>query len=117
MKIVLSNNTSKFLETASELTILPTKYRLLISFKKFIFFFLLALGTLFIPVLHFILVPLFLCVSVFMAVQTYKVKYKLYIENSTICLDCNVQLFKFYLLTDELKFKCASCGTQYLIYK
>jgi hypothetical protein len=91
---------------------LGVKQRLIQSLKSFGILFGLALGSLFIPVLHFFLVPLFLIFSLFFAWLNFKKIYKI----SSVKLSCPVChgeiVFEASSSRLPIRNSCILCGAQ-----
>lgn len=84
------------------------------SGKKFIFFFLLALVSVLVPVLHFVLVPVFLILAFVMGYQGFKMSDRIHTKDC-LCAHCNQQLKDSYLVGADLRFRCDSCGSQFIV--
>lgn len=115
MKIVLSSDESKYFETKASILKLSTQDRLILSLKKFFLFLSMAVLAVFIPVLHFILVPIFLILSFALGYKAFQFNHRLEFDNVCKCLQCPQALKQNYLLKDDLKFKCDECGSRYLL--
>lgn len=115
MKIILSSDESKFFKVETELVQFSNKARLIRSIKRFLFYFATSLASIFVPVLHFFLVPVFLILSIYVPLKAYKFKFMLEFKKPHLCFGCQKQLNSFYLLNDGLKFKCSDCGSHYLV--
>ncbi len=115
MKLILSNDQSQYAEIEGSVHQLTTAERLKYSVRKFIFLFFLAVASVFIPVFHFVLVPLFLLLAVIMAFKSYKVLLRFEFKKPSLCLKCQKELPSSYFLNQNLKIKCATCFSHYLI--
>lgn len=84
--------------------------------KFFGIYFLIALGSVAVPVLHFFLVPLFLILSLYQGVTKYHQMRCLNLEDE-ICPVCNKTLKNGigYFEEDTLRTNCRSCRTQLII--
>lgn len=109
MKIIMLSDQSKSAEIFGTLQILTSKERLKIAAKKFLLFFALAVVSIFVPVLHFVLVPTFLLIAVIMGIREYSIKYKLENGNGTKCPGCTAPLKEKYFLETSLQIKCDAC--------
>ncbi|MGZ3690219.1 MAG: hypothetical protein ACXVAX_01875 [Pseudobdellovibrio sp.] len=106
--------TNDFKKEILNLEIVPcTKNELVIlSFKKLALFWGLAICSVFIPVLHFVLVPSFLIVGVVAFMKQYKnthlIKGGIY-----ICPECkrDFEMKPIYFMEGK-KIDCSLCGTQ-----
>jgi len=115
MKIILSSDLSKFMLPEAQLIKLSSPERFKISMRKFGLFFLLGLAAVFIPVLHFFLVPLFLILSVVFGVKAYAIVYRLHFVKPCSCIECK-QVFKNeFLLDGSLRLECNKCFCHYLV--
>lgn len=115
MRLTLSNDITKYLEPSIELLKLTPSERLNVSIKKFGFLLALAIGSVFIPVLHFFLVPLFLILSLVLGFKAYATQYRLRFANETNCIECQKPLKTEVMLDESLRLKCNHCLTNYLV--
>jgi hypothetical protein len=115
MKIVLISDSDKFIELSSKLVPAPAKLKLQNGLKKFGLFFGLAVVSVFIPVLHFVLVPAFLILSVAAFFYGYRVKFEIIDPQPCKCLLCSHELVLPKLLGDNRRLNCAGCTAQYRI--
>lgn len=94
------------------LTELNSGVRLKKAVMKFAMFFAVALVSVFIPVAHFVLVPLFLLLSVVFFFLEFKKKYHFVSENVP-CIHCKKE-FKVDDFFSELSARvfCIHCGSQ-----
>lgn len=113
MILTLINNADRFLSIEGKLETLSTSQRVTEAIKKFFLFFFIALAAIFIPVAHFILVPLFLILSVFFSWKEFSIKQNLMIDNVYQCLNCKKDLVIPKKLNDNLRVNCKSCHQQY----
>lgn len=114
MKLTLSTDTSKNLLPDAKLIKLTNSERTKLAAKKFFFMFLLALAAVFIPVLHFFLVPLFLILSVVFGIKTYGTMYRLCFNNETKCIECQKPFKSEIFLDESLRVKCPNCLVHYI---
>lgn len=117
MKLILSSDQAQFLEPLANLAKLKTSDRLKISAKKALTFLLLALVSVFVPVLHFFLVPLFLLLAAVFGIKAFSTQYRLQFEKPSACTKCNQQLSEEFLLAEDLRLKCGSCFAHYFVEK
>lgn len=115
MRLTLSNDVTKFLEPSAQLLTLTPSERLKISFKKFAFMLALAIASVFIPVLHFFLVPLFLILSFVLGFKAYATQYRLQFTKDTNCIECQKPLKNEVMLDESLRVKCNHCLVNYLV--
>lgn len=115
MRLTLSNDVTKFLEPSAQLLTLTPSERLKISLKKFGFMLALAIGAVFIPVLHFFLVPLFLILSFVLGFKAYATQYHLQFTKDTNCIECQKPLKIEVMLDESLRVKCNHCLVNYLV--
>lgn len=95
----------------------PKKDVIVISLKKLGFHWGIAVFCVFVPVLHFILVPLFLLIGVLSFTKQYKYKYQL-TEARPLCPHCrNSFIIKNIYFSDGQKINCDLCQTQLVIEK
>jgi len=116
MKFILSNDQTKFLQPSAELTQLNKSDRLKQSLRKFALFFVLAIVSIFIPVLHFFLVPLFLFLSILFAVKAYSTMYRLKLQDACNCIHCQAPIKSEILLGENMRFKCDKCFVHYIVH-
>jgi hypothetical protein len=109
----LHNNTGKeILYPNIHIEILGTKQRLKQSLKSFGMLLGLAVGSVFIPVLHFFLVPLFLLLSFFFAWLNYKKIYKIS-SVKVACPVCHGEItFEASSSSLPVRNSCILCGAQ-----
>jgi hypothetical protein len=115
MKLILSNDAAKSLAISAELRNLTTSERIGIGARKSGVFILLAVGSIFLPVLHFFLVPAFLIGAVVVGVTGYRNYYELIIGNACSCLKCHGILNDKFFVDESLSLKCVQCGARYVI--
>jgi len=116
MKLILSNDQTKFLQPPAKLTQLSKSDRLKESLRKFALFFVLAVASIFIPVLHFFLVPLFLLLSILFAVKAYSTLYRLKLRDACVCIHCQAPIRSEILLDENMRFKCDKCFVHYIVH-
>lgn len=91
MKVKVFTQTDKVKEYELPVRSFSARERTKNSLVQFSIFFGLALGSVFIPVFHFVLVPLFLLIAPFMAWKTYKQEVLLE-ECKVICPECQQEV-------------------------
>jgi hypothetical protein len=116
MKIILTSDQSKYFETDKQLIKLSPRQRFQRAIKKFGLFFGLAVFCIFIPVFHFILVPLFLLIAMIAGWKTYQVENELDLGTQK-CLQCSQNLNPVYYLGSDLRFHCDHCQSHYVVTK
>lgn len=84
------------------------------AFKKFLLFFVAALASVLVPVLHFVLVPVFMVLSLVMAYQEFRLSHRLVFQDG-LCAQCGNALKPHYLMGPDQRFRCDECGGQYFI--
>ncbi|MGZ5278641.1 MAG: hypothetical protein ACXWC9_01785 [Pseudobdellovibrionaceae bacterium] len=117
MKLILSSDQTKFFQPSAHLIQLSFSERLKVSLKKFVLFFVLAVVSFLIPVLHFFLVPLFLLLSILFAVKAYSAVYRLKLQDACICIHCQAPIKSEILLGENLRFKCDKCFVHYIVHR
>ncbi len=115
MKLILSNNMEKWLDVQAPLTAMSTTARFKYAAKKAGLFFGLALASLFIPVLHFVLVPTFLVVAFYMGYKSMKTKWTLHLPEKRNCVSCSQPLKPVYFLNDDRRVACDHCYCHYAL--
>ena len=90
--------------------------RLKYSLKGVGFYFLIALGTVLIPILHFILVPLFLAVSIGSGYSRFQKTRSIDLTN-VLCPNCSEDLNASvtYFNTNEISLVCYKCQSQFTL--
>lgn len=116
MKLILSNDVSKFTLLQTTLHSLSSQERLRYAAKRFFVFFGLALVSLPIPVAHMILVPTFLFLAFFISVKSYAVKYQVKLPPQTACPACQKSLPSNHILTDDFRLKCPECFSHLFLH-
>lgn len=109
--------TNDFKEVAFQGEVLTSNKseRLNLATKKLALYWCIALFCILIPVLHFILVPVFTFVGLFLFLKTLKLQFKLSKLQFT-CPACQAQnLHKTLRLDDSLKFNCEQCQAQLVL--
>lgn len=113
MLLTLSSDHSKTISIRAHLVTLSSAIRLKKAFKKMLLCLGLAVFSIFIPVMHFILVPLFLILSLVIGLKVFYNKRSVQFDETCLCLSCNSPLAPSYPLSDDLKIKCEQCFAQY----
>lgn len=114
MKFVLTNDQDLVVPIKADFLLLSFSEKLKLAFKKLSLFLMLAIISIFIPVLHFILVPLFLLLSIVFAFREFRIKYRLSLSEAAKCAKCLENFKSEYLLDDELRLSCEKCFSHYL---
>ena len=108
-KVVIEGPENKKSYSEINIRTLPARERVKRSFKKVALFWIIALGTAFIPVLHFILVPTFLILGIVLFFLSFKVK-EIMVSSSGQCPACNEE---FELEESNIKWPisqiCSKC--------
>lgn len=107
------NDADRFLTIDGKLEDLSVSQRTTTAFKKFFLFLGIAIASIFIPVAHFVLVPLFLILSVFFALKEFNIKQNLIIKGAYQCLGCQNVLTIPKKLDNNRRVNCKSCHQQY----
>jgi len=115
MRVILSSNQSKYFENKIPLEKLNNEQRVARAFQKLLIFFGLAIASIFIPVFHFVLVPLFLITSVVAGFKAFQVSRVLKLPKESPCLECNQPLKSSYFLSSDLRIKCEKCFAVYRV--
>lgn len=115
MRLVLSNDINKFLLLSADLVRLTPPQRMQLALKKFGIFFGLGIISVFIPVLHFFLVPLFLLLSIVVSIKTYGKEFHLVLKKPEGCLECSKPLKEDVALDEAMRVKCPHCSANYLL--
>lgn len=115
MKICLSSNSDQVLLCEPQVIELSWGERMRFSAKRFGFFLGLAGAAVFIPVFHFVLVPLFLLIAFRVAYKALKIHQKIVIGTNVECLNCKTLLDESYLLTSEGLINCKKCFSRYIV--
>jgi len=115
MKIVLLNDRNRFVEMNSQLLEASKKLKLQNGIKKFALFFGLAVVSVFIPVLHFVLVPAFLIVAAASFFYGYKVEFQISNPVLCTCLVCSRPITLPLLVGSNRRVSCSACSAQFRI--
>jgi len=115
MRLILASDQTKYLKPVAELIKLKTADRLKTSLQKFSLFFLLGIGSIFIPVVHFVSVPVFLALSLILGFKAYSTQYRLRFQGECHCIQCQHPLKNEILISEDLRLKCENCFVHYLI--
>lgn len=112
MKIV--SNTGKALPLVQQAILLTFYQRLKYALKGASVYFLIALATVFIPVLHFLLVPLFLIISVVTGILRFGKTKSIDLTN-TNCPICSsdLKIAVLYFHQENLSLNCEECRSQF----
>ena len=114
MQIILTSDQSKSFDLNQQIVKLNPQQRFQRAIKKFGLFLGLAIFCIFIPVFHFILVPLFLLIAIISGWKTYTVEFELDLESQK-CLQCQQNLNPVYYLGPDLRFRCEHCHSHYVV--
>ena len=114
MKLTLSNDLTKTIVITKEVTELSSRTRFTYALKKFFIFFTLAVFSVFIPVMHFFLVPLFLILSIYMFKKTYALRWTLNLSEIRCC-QCGGAMGVGYDISENNHLSCKLCFAKYLV--
>jgi hypothetical protein len=109
MRLILASDQSKNRELSARLKSLSPKEKMTYAAKKFFLFFGLAVISVFIPVAHFVLVPVFLLLAIVTGVRANAIKYKLELREDISCLKCEKTFPREFLLGKEMRLQCRHC--------
>ncbi|MGE3975464.1 MAG: hypothetical protein AB7F59_13145 [Bdellovibrionales bacterium] len=109
MRIILTSDSSKFYLVESEITLLTKSQRLKNARKKFSVLLAAAVGSVLIPVLHFVLVPMFLILSIIVFVISYRVKYQFVLKDVHLCFICQTELPLTHMFREDFTIRCGQC--------
>lgn len=115
MRLVLSNDITKNVQLTAELIRLNPSQRMQLSLKKLGICLGLGVVSVFIPVLHFFLVPLFLVLSIILPIKTYGKEFRLVLKKPEGCLECAKPLKEEVALDEALRVKCPHCSANYIL--
>jgi len=115
VKLILSNDQSKFIIIEFALSSLGSSEKMKNALKKFSILLLLAIGSIFIPVFHFILVPLFIILAFVFGYKAYSIQYNLHLGESCLCVQCKHPLKSQYFLNQEMRLNCEKCFSRYIV--
>jgi len=109
-KIIATTNDLRAEYGTAEIRYFNSKDVLLKSLQNLFMFWGLALLSVFLPVVHFILVPLFLILGVFLSVRARKVRGE-FISGQVACPRCGTVLtIKHAVFIDRIKEICQNCA-------
>jgi len=107
------NNADQSIIITGHLVELNFSQRLTRALKKFLLLISITIAAVFIPVAHFVLVPVFLILSVYFFFKEFKIKQNLIITDSYNCLNCQSNLLIPKELDGNLRMNCKNCHQQY----
>lgn len=108
-RLVLSSDQSKSRPVKVSVELLSTGQKLAESARRAAVFTGLALVSVFVPVLHFILVPVFLVVALVAAWKGFRARARLAFSEPETCLGCGASLKPVHVLQDEPRLTCEKC--------
>jgi hypothetical protein len=114
--MIIQDNFGKGHNLKNQATLIPYNDRVKRGLKAFGLNFFAAIISVFVPVLHFFLVPLFLILAFYQGFAKYKQtrSLNLNLESCPICTR-NLDSGLGYLDGDMLRTICSSCGTKLVI--
>jgi hypothetical protein len=115
MRLILASDQSKNTELSAHLKTLSAREKMTYAAKKFFLFFGLAVISVFIPVAHFVLVPVFLLLAVVTGVKANAIQSRLELQQEVRCLRCEKTFPKEFLLGKEKRLQCAHCFEHFQI--
>lgn len=107
------NDADHFITIEGNLENLSVSQRTKAALKQFLLFLAIAFGAIFIPVAHFVLVPVFLILSVFFALKEFNIKQNLIIKGTYLCFNCKNTLIIPKKLNNNRRVNCKTCYQQY----
>jgi hypothetical protein len=114
--MIIQDNFGKGHTLKNQPVVIPYNDRLKRGLKAFGINFFLAIVSIFIPVLHFFLVPLFLFLAFYQGIGKFKQAFSLNL-NEEMCPICSTQLNRGlgYFEDDMIRTSCESCRTKLVI--
>ncbi len=114
--MIIQDNFGKGHALKNQAAVIPYNDRVKRGLKAFGVNFLAAIASIFVPVLHFFLVPLFLFLSVYQGLAKFKQTRRLNLNDET-CPVCNKNLDRGigYIEDDMLRTSCSACHTKLVI--
>lgn len=113
MRFYQINNSSRYFDVEARVQEIPQNLRIKFAIRKFSMFFALAIASIAVPVFHFVLVPLFLVISVIIFFKYLKFKYELITEGVTHCLECSTKIDFNKSQDQDFRCECSKCYTRY----
>lgn len=117
MQIILASDQAKKIESRFELVEISKRERLLNAAKKFGIWFGIAVAAVFIPIFHFVLVPVLLLAAAVMGMKAYKNRFEVRLLDHGPCIACGKPMQEVFLLGAELQFDCNHCYAQYFVQR
>lgn len=115
MILTLLNDADKSLKVDGSIIERTFRSRILSAVKIFLFWLAFAMGAVFVPVAHFVLVPTFLVLSIVMFVKEFSIRNNFELGSSINCLKCGSSLIFPKALPGNGRLSCRSCYQQYII--
>jgi hypothetical protein len=113
MKLIVSNNANLFIPLDAVIKEKTKTERLSFAFKKFFIWFGIALGSIFIPIAHFILTPCFLIASAIAFRNGYNLNKKLFTSKPCFCQKCQKILIIPEHINEDTSITCDNCFQRY----
>ncbi len=114
MNFVLTQDQSRQADWGAQIQKLNFTEKVKISAKRFSFFLGLAFISIFIPVLHFVLVPVFLLVAVLTLIKSSSYKSRLIFDQNHYCLSCSKPIKTTNVLRGDVRIQCEHCFSWHL---
>lgn len=115
MRISLSSDYNRHYDIKASLADMNWQQRFDESKKQIGVFFLLAVFSIFIPVFHFVLVPLFMGLTLWTLWKTKAPRQKMHMEASLNCLQCAKPLPSRFSIEEDGHFSCPHCSATYTL--
>lgn len=115
MRLIVSNNADQFIECEILHETKSLLARLAFATREFLIWFLLAVVSIFIPVAHFVLVPVFLVVSLVRFKIGFDIKERIKAKSEVLCCTCKSVLVFPESLGRGSSLICVKCNQRYKI--
>ncbi|MBY0316918.1 MAG: hypothetical protein K2Q26_15460 [Bdellovibrionales bacterium] len=112
--LTLSNDATKSVEVEGEILIATWNERYRFGAQKMIFPLVLAIGSIFIPVLHFVLTPLLIVVVLISFWLGFRNQWKLAVYKPAKCVSCRQTLDLPAYVANDRKAVCLHCTARYI---
>lgn len=115
MRISLSSDYNRYYDIQGSVSEMNWRQKFDESKKQTGVFFLLAIISVFIPIFHFVLVPLFLGLTFWTLWKTKAPRQQLQMQTAVNCLQCGKVLPSGFSMEEELHFSCPHCSATYTL--
>lgn len=115
IQLIFTQDMSKTVQTQGQWTALTKQELLKLTLKKASLFFGLAVFSIFIPVFHFVLVPVFLLITAVVIFKGMSPRFLLQLQGPHECTSCHQSLPTERVLDSDPRLECEHCHGRYLV--